>query len=88
MFKRLLPLLALLWAVGFTSQAQLLEDFENGTSTLNWEAVQGEFQVVQNPDSNRVNMSAFVGKYTKDSTSGFSLFRAVLPQPLDLTTNN
>ncbi len=88
MFKRLLPLLALLCAVGFTSQAQLLEDFENGTSTLNWEAVQGEFQVVQNPDSNRVNMSAFVGKYTKDSTSGFSLFRAVLPQPLDLTTNN
>jgi len=88
MLKQLLSLTAALCLLVTVGTAQVLEDFESGSATLNWEAVQGTFEVVQNPDSNRVNMSGFVGEYVKDSTSSFSLFRAVLATPLDLSTNN
>jgi len=74
----------------FASQMQgqvVYEDFENGAS-LNWEALDGTYTgVVANPDSNFVNGSDSVGSYTKGST-GFSLFRANLATPLDLSVNN
>ena len=76
------------WLSPWLQAQQVLEDFEGGTADLNWEAVQGSFEIVANPGGNRLNMSDFAGAYTKDSTAGFSLFRAILTEPLDLSVNN
>ncbi len=67
----------------------VLEDFEDGPR-LFWEAGNGTFGgVVENPnDSGLINNSTNVGAYTKSGENGFSLFRALLDQPLDLSIYN
>ncbi|MEM8583314.1 MAG: T9SS type A sorting domain-containing protein [Bacteroidota bacterium] len=87
--KRVL-LLIMFGILGITGlHAQLtLEDFEDGAS-LTWEALNGTYDgVVENPDIEGLNTSANCGSYTKSGTNSFSLFRAVLSEPLDLSTNN
>ena len=83
-----LLLVALLGALSTTLTAQVvLEDFEGGMSDLTWNALDGTFEgPVANPvTDSRVNSSAFVGKYTKDSTKAFSLLLAEFATPIQLT---
>ncbi len=87
MQKQLLFLLLFLATAGLS--AQVLEDFEGGVADLPWEAVNGTYDgPVMNPNDTTSNTSEWVGSYTKSGTNAFSLFRAVLDAPLDLTTNN
>lgn len=67
----------------------VLEDFESGTPVLTWDAPDGTFSgAVANPDVGFANPSAFVGAYDKAAGIAYSLFRAQLGTPLDLTTNH
>lgn len=78
----LLPLLGMAQVV--------LEDFEGGAK-LPWNAIEGQYSVVDNPAGGNtlgLNSSAKVGSYTKKAGSGYSLFLAELPTALDLSTNN
>lgn len=83
-------LLAMLGFFGANAQT-VYEDFEGGTSDLNWAAPPGNGTyngVVANPAPDAVNNSAFVGSYTKGAT-GYSLFwDPALAAPLNLTVNN
>jgi hypothetical protein len=88
MKKILLSLMVLLTAIGFT-QAQINENFESGTATLNWEALDGNWNgVVNNPNPNVINRSTKVGRYVKRDSSAYSLFWAKFTTPINLTTNN
>ena len=88
MKKTLLSLFLLLMAVGFM-KAQINENFESGTATLNWEAVNGTWScVVNNPKPNAINNSTKVGQYIKKDSSAYSLFWAKFTTPISLTTNN
>ncbi|MEL6392434.1 MAG: T9SS type A sorting domain-containing protein, partial [Bacteroidota bacterium] len=83
----LLIMFGILGLAGLNAQVTL-EDFESGAS-LTWEALDGTYDgVVENPDVEGLNASANCGSYTKSGTNSFSLFRAVLAEPLDLSTNN
>ncbi|MEM6396349.1 MAG: T9SS type A sorting domain-containing protein [Bacteroidota bacterium] len=83
----LLIIFGVLGFAGLNAQVTL-EDFEAGAS-LNWEAVDGTYDgVVENPEVEGLNTSMNCGSYTKSGTNSFSLFRAVLDDPLDLSTNN
>lgn len=78
----LLPLLGMAQVV--------LEDFEGGAK-LPWNAIEGQYSVVDNPaggNTLNLNSSAKVGSYTKKAGSSYSLFLAELPTALDLSTNN
>lgn len=78
----------LLYAAPGFSQV-VYEDFEAGTPTLNWLALDGTFDgVVDNPLPNFVNSSAKAGSYTKSNMHAYSLFLAELPQAMDLSVNN
>ncbi len=88
MKKILLSLSLLLIAVGFM-KAQINENFESGTASLNWEAPDGTWSgVVNNPKPNVVNNSTKVGRYIKKDSSAYSLFWAKFTTPINLTTNN
>ncbi len=88
MKKILLSLSFLLMAVGFM-KAQINENFESGTASLNWEAPDGTWSgVVNNPKPNAVNNSTKVGRYIKKDSTGYSLFWAKFTTPINLTTNN
>ncbi|MCB0575699.1 MAG: hypothetical protein KDC61_14165, partial [Saprospiraceae bacterium] len=72
----------------FGAHAQIVyEDFEGGTSDLNWTAADGTYNgVLANPAPDAVNGSGFVGSYTKGMGFGYSLFWVPdLAQPLDLS---
>lgn len=78
----LLPLLGMAQVV--------LEDFEGGAK-LPWNAIEGQYSVVDNPaggNTLNLNSSTKVGSYTKKAGSSYSLFLAELPTALDLSTNN
>ncbi len=78
----------LLAATGFM-KAQINENFESGTASLNWEALDGVWNgVVNNPNPNVVNRSAKVGRYVKRDSSAYSLFWAKFTTPINLATNN
>lgn len=91
--KRLLLTLSWLFALAIVANSQtVLEDFEGGAK-LNWNMGIGDstLVVVDNPaggDTLGINSSAKVGSYTKVAGKAYSLLIAVLPQPLDLSTNN
>lgn len=88
MKKLLLSLMVLLTATGFM-KAQINENFESGTASLNWEALDGTWSgVVANPKPNVVNNSTKVGRYIKRDSSAYSLFWAKFTTPINLTTNN
>lgn len=89
MKKLILPMLLLLLATGFL-KAQINETFETGGATpLPWVAADGTYLgVVNNPAPNKVNNSAKSGAYIKSGTAEYSLFNAILPTALNLTTNN
>ena len=88
MKKTLLSLVLLLMAVGFM-KAQINENFESGTATLNWEAPDGVWNgVVNNPKPNAINPSSKVGRYVKKDSTGYSLFWAKFTTPINLTVNN
>jgi hypothetical protein len=88
MKKFLLSLTLLLMAVGFM-KAQINENFESGTASLNWEALDGTWNgVVNNPKPNAINNSTKVGRYVKKDSSAYSLFWAKFTTPINLTTNN
>ena len=88
MKKTLLSLVLLLMAVGFM-KAQINENFESGTATLNWEALDGAWNgVVNNPKPNAVNPSSKVGRYVKKDSTAYSLFWAKFTTPINLTANN
>lgn len=55
---------------------------------LNWNAVEGSYEIVANPNDTTSNPSAFVGSYTKQGDRAFSLFLAELDAPLDLSVDN
>ena len=75
-------------ATGFMT-AQINENFESGTATLNWEALDGVWNgVVNNPKPNAINNSTKVGRYVKRDSSAYSLFWAKFTTPINLTTNN
>ncbi|MEM7571745.1 MAG: T9SS type A sorting domain-containing protein [Bacteroidota bacterium] len=83
----LLIMFGIFGCIGLHAQVTL-EDFESGAS-LSWEALNGTYDgVVENPDLEGLNTSMNCGSYTKSGTNSFSLFRAVLTEPLDLSTNN
>lgn len=91
--KRLLLTLMGLFALAMVAQSQVvLEDFEGGAK-LNWNMGTGDsvLTVVDNPaggDTLGINPSMKVGSYTKVAGKAYSLLIAVLPTPLDLSTNN
>jgi hypothetical protein len=88
MKKLLLSLTLLLAATGFM-KAQINENFESGTASLNWEALDGVWNgVVNNPKPNVINNSTKVGRYVKRDSSAYSLFWAKFTTPINLTTNN
>jgi hypothetical protein len=88
MKKLLLSLTLLLAATGFM-KAQINENFESGTASLNWEALDGVWNgVVNNPKPNAINNSTKVGRYVKRDSSAYSLFWAKFTTPINLTTNN
>ena len=67
----------------------VLEDFEGGTADLAWQAFDGTYNgPVLNTDRSAINASEWVGSYQKGEGAAFSFFRARLPEPLDLSTNN
>lgn len=83
-------LLALLcwFALASVATGQIVyEDFE-GNDVLNWNPIQGHFEVVENPFPEGINTSANVGSYTKDTTAAYSLFLVELDEPIDLSVNN
>ena len=81
-------MLLLIAATGFL-KGQINENFESGTATLNWEALDGTWSgVVNNPKPNVVNNSSKVGRYIKKDSTGYSLFWAKFTTPINLTTNN
>jgi hypothetical protein len=81
-------LMVLLMAIGF-AKAQINENFESGTASLNWEALDGTWNgVVNNPKPNVINNSTKVGRYVKRDSSAYSLFWAKFTTPINLTTNN
>ena len=87
---RFLLLLLTLCCFGTVASAQLSEDFEGATNTLNFNADgagQGLFRVIANPDPSGINPSDSVAAYTKEAGAGFSLLIATLDQPLDLSGN-
>lgn len=64
------------------------ETFENGLG-LPWIAYDGEFNgPVDNPDSNSVNGSDFVGQYIKKDSTPYSLLLADRGTPFDLSILN
>jgi hypothetical protein len=84
----LLILFSLLMSLGIIS-AQINENFETGTASLNWEALNGTWSgVVNNPAPNRVNNTSKVGRYIKKDSTAYSLFWAKFATPLNLATNN
>jgi hypothetical protein len=88
MKKLLLSLTLLLAATGFM-KAQINENFESGTASLNWEALDGVWNgVVNNPKPNVINNSTKVGRYIKKDSTGYSLFWAKFTTPINLATNN
>jgi hypothetical protein len=88
MKKLLLSLTLLLAATGFM-KAQINENFESGTASLNWEALDGVWNgVVNNPKPNVINNSTKVGRYVKRDSSAYSLFWAKFTTPINLATNN
>ncbi len=81
-------LLLVLCGLVVPAGAQVLENFEGATRTLNFGG-DGVFAVVKNPDStNTINRSTNVGRYVKDSTKAFSLLIADLPSATTLTAAN
>jgi Secretion system C-terminal sorting domain len=81
-------LMLLITATGFM-KAQINENFESGTASLNWEALDGVWNgVVNNPKPNVINNSTKVGRYVKRDSSAYSLFWAKFTTPINLTTNN
>jgi hypothetical protein len=91
--KRYLLTLLALAAFSLLSYGQIIyEDFEGGAS-LNWQPFgDGVFNgVVPNPpdqDPLGINPSDECGSYTKSGQHAFSLFIAVLDEPMDLSVNN
>ena len=91
--KQLLLTLLALMAFSFLAHGQIIyEDFEGGPA-LNWQPFgDGVFNgVVPNPpdqDPLGINPSAECGSYTKSGEHAFSLFIAVLDEPMDLSVNN
>ena len=65
---------------------QFYETFENGPN-LPWNALNGSFDVIANPDSSAVNGSDSVGQYVKD-TFEYSLLLADVGIPFDLSILN
>src|SRR4030095_15297557 len=65
---------------------QFYETFENGPN-LPWNAINGSFAVIPNPDSSAVNGSDFVAQYVKD-TFEYSLLLADVGIPFDLSILN
>ena len=88
MKKILLTLLLPFVALSVTFAQITYEDFEG--TPLEWNPFgDGVYNgVIDNPDPNFVNMSAKVGSYTKSGAHAFSLLITVLPDAMDLTTNN
>lgn len=73
--------------VGYEA-VEAYETFENGNA-LPWTAFDGEFLgPVDNPDSNSVNGSDFVGRYVKSGTASYSLLLADRGTPFDLSILN
>ncbi len=85
-------LLLVLCGLVLPAGAQVLEDFETLPLKLKFNDGIGDGVYegrVKNPDStNAVNKSRWVGKYTKDSTAGFSLLIANLLADTKLTAVN
>lgn len=80
--------MVLLMATGFM-KAQINENFESGTASLTWQAVDGTWSgVVNNPKPNKVNNSTKVGQYIKKDSTQYSLFGANFTTPVNLATNN
>ncbi len=91
--NKLYPLLLLvLCGLALPMGAQVLENFETTPLKLVFNDGRGQGLYegrVKNPDStNTVNRTRWVGKYTKDSTAGFSLFIANLVADTKLTATN
>jgi hypothetical protein len=63
------------------------ETFEGGAN-LPWQALDGVFDVVENPDSNSVNGSETVGRYVKSNSHAYSLLLADTGTPFDLSIMN
>ncbi len=84
----LLALSVVFWSTMAIGQI-VYEDFEGGTSDLNWQGLDGMYNgVVANPDQAGVNASTSCGSYTKSGAHAYSLLLADLGAPMDLTTNN
>lgn len=87
--KKLLLCLTLFMAATGFMKAQINENFESGTASLNWEALDGVWNgVVNNPKPNAINNSTKVGRYVKKDSTGYSLFWAKFATPVSLATNN
>lgn len=67
---------------------QAYETFEGGAQ-LAWQALDGEFNgPVENPDSNSVNGSEWVGQYVKSGLHAYSLLLADAAEPFDMSLLN
>ncbi len=68
---------------------QCYDDFESGSSNINWQGLDGLYEgIVDNPEPNKVNESAFCAKYTKSNQHAYSLLLGDVPENLDLSVNN
>ena len=87
--KKLL-LYAMLLLCAFTSNAQTVyEDFESGTSKLNFKGFDGVWNgVIDNPGKDAVNGSAKVASYKKSDKNEYSLLLGESATAFDLSKNN
>jgi hypothetical protein len=83
-------LYALLLLCAFTGNAQTVyEDFESGTSALNFKGFDGVWNgVINNPGKDAVNGSEKVASYKKGDQQEYSLLLGESATPFDLSKNN
>jgi len=94
--KKLLLIFVLMLAMAGFTKAQVIADFESGTSPFvmhsmangHLDTVSSNFAVVDNPNASGINTSTKVVKFTRAFDGNpWAGFWTTLPTPLDVTTN-
>ncbi|GAA3561319.1 T9SS type A sorting domain-containing protein [Snuella lapsa] len=81
---KLLVLILVLLSTDLISSQIIYEDFGNNNAKLNWTAVDGSYNLENNPTDG----SQKVGAYTKSTNHPYSLFKADVPNGIDLSESN
>ncbi len=87
--KKILLLCVALMGIWTLNAQTVYEDFENGTSKLNFKAFDGVWNgIIANPGKDAVNGSEKVASYKKSDQHEYSLLLGESATPFDLSKNN